>query len=178
MAQLLNLNQLDFLLRLGCEEETVDLLGTKFMFRTLSVEDTTESFASSIKQTTEDGVPRLNALRLEVLSRAIVRINDLPITDTFRDRFKDKLKKMQQIALAKLFDEYQKLAKRQEDKFKTEDEDLEAQVPAQVSSASVVSITPQEEPETPSAEKMVKPSPKTDEPVNIINPQNILSPRK
>lgn len=130
MDQLLNIGQLEFLTRLGREEETVDILGTKFFFKTLTVEESTQAFEAPVKQNFKDDLAKFNAFRIEVLTKAILQINTLVIPDHMRDKVKALLQRSQQVVINKLFDAYQELLDKQGKKFTTAESDVEKQVPA------------------------------------------------
>ena len=104
MDQLLNIGQLEFLTRLGREEDTVEILGTKFSFKTLTVEESTNAFEAPNKQNFKDDLAKFNAFRIEVLTRAVLKINELIIPDTMREKVKALLQRSQQAIINKLFD--------------------------------------------------------------------------
>lgn len=173
MDQLLNIKQLEFLTKLGREEDTVDLMGTKVTFRTLTVDENTQSFEAPTKEKYEDDIARFNAMRIEVLSRAIIKVDNYPVTPDFKGRMKELLKNSQQLTLNKLFEVYQELVKKQEEKFNNASNKIEGQVPNEA---------PPPPPQPPPAVSMPLPRPTAaqaaDEPVDIVNPDNLLGPKR
>lgn len=181
MDQLINIAQLDFLTKLGREEDTIEILGTKFAFRTLTVDENTQSFETPTKEQYQDDIAKFNAMRIEVLSRAITRINNLVIPDSMRLRVKEILKKAQQLTLNKLFDAYQNLVKKQEDKFKNANEKLDDQVPETGSgqtTPTLINMPPPPAIEIAAPEKMTQNLENDEESTNIVDPSSLMGPKK
>lgn len=162
MQELLNIRQLEFLTKLGAEETTIDILGTKFRFRTLNVEENTQAFELPTKEKYEDDIAKFNAMRVEILSRAVISINEYEIPENFRDQLRMILKRMQQGALNKLFAAYQELVGKQETRLSHAEKQAIAGTAAQV----VELPTSTEEKEEKPAEEPVE-RPKKTGAVNI-----------
>jgi hypothetical protein len=175
---LINLSQLEFLTKLGMQEDTVDILGTKFSFRTLTVDESTQSFEAPAKEKYEDEIAKFNAMRIEVLSKAITKINNLTIPENFRDRLKIMLKKSQQVALNKLFDAYAKLVEKQDQKFQDAEKSVKEQAPP-MPPDNIEHLT------TQTLETVVKPETQpimsdapADEPISIVNPNQLFGKKQ
>ena len=180
MEQLLNIKQLEFLTKLGMEEDTVEILGTQFTFKTLTVDENTQSFETPTREKYEDDIAKFNAMRIEVLSRAIVKVNNLVIPPDFKERMKEMLKRSQQLTLNKLFEVYQNLVNKQDKKFGVATENLNSQLPNNTVNMNTNAPTPPPNIPVPPPQIQVAvlPSPPADEPVDIVSPSNLMGPKK
>jgi len=189
MDQLININQLEFLTQLGREQETVNILGTTFTFQTLTVDENTEAFETPSKENYIDDIAKFNAMRIEILSRAIVGINNIAIPEKMKGNVKKLLKRSQQAALNKLFESYQSLVSRQEKNISDAEAGIKppgqidrmaAVVPAPPATVLVPELAPEAPPAPP--ENSEKQPEEPEGPVNIaldsVNPSNLMGPNK
>lgn len=183
MQEFVNTKQLEFLMQLGQEEETVNILGTKFTFRTLTVDENSQAFENPSKENLMDETAKYNSMRIEVLARAIMRINDIAIPDTMKDKVKIILRRSQQAALNRLWACYVQLLERQDKKFKGEEEELDKQTP----SGTVQMPRPPEAiaapvPPPPAApvappRRVVAMQEDEDGAVDLVNPNDLVGPQ-
>lgn len=176
--ELLNIHQLEFLTKLGMEEDTTEVMGIKFTLRTLTVEENNISYENPTKEYPEDGVARFNMMRIELLSRSITKINGSFVPENMHEKVKMILRKSQQLALNKLWDLYTQLVAKQAKKFEESEVALNEQVPPTPADVSPVVQMPAPPVQQEAKKPIVQNMGDSDQPINIVNPGNLMGQKK
>ncbi len=104
---------LEDLVFIGAAEDTVTLFGKLWKLRTLTSEEHLE--ATSVTGNYET-YSRIYALKMEILSRSLIEVDNIPLLD--KNETSEFVKKLQPPVVNKLYDEYEKILKKQDDSLK------------------------------------------------------------
>ena len=108
---------LEDLIFLGSATETVKVFGKEWKLKTLNSE---EQLEVSNNTSGYETLSRIFALKLEILSRSVIEIDGVTLTE--EDNLLEFFKKLQPVLINKLYDEYEKLQQKQADSLKDLDE--------------------------------------------------------